>query len=694
MLPTATSLPPPAAFQREVRRTIAALGIFIVGYIVVVILTLALVAVIFYGAAVLLLGPPDVGIIVIGVGMIGVDIMLLLYIFKFLFETSAEDLSDSVEITVEEQPELVAVIQRIAQQTGTVQPKKIYLSHDVNASVFYNSSFWSLFLPVQKNLKIGLGLMNAVNVSELKAIIAHEFGHFSQRSMRLSSFVYYANRIIYNMLYENKEYAKTLAGFARMNLLFNLLARFTFGVVNGIQWLLQRMFQVVNLNYFALSRQMEFHADHVSASLFGTNNIISSLHRVEFADVCLQQALSVYEGVWKDNKKPGNIYPDHRTVIVDVAQKNGYELKEGLPMMDKPFQYDEQKRINIEEQWASHPSTPDRKAFLDGFKLDGMVEDLSAWTLINKPIKWQELITGKLYEKVKGNEERLPIDNARFVVLFENQMQPFSLPSVFEGYYDRRFINDFDIEEALRAAKMPTSFVSVFTGPVKNLPRNIRSLEADIALLKNLEKKEITVDSFDFDGVKHKAANASCIREQLEEELGKQRQALCDSDKRLFVFFYQQFLDTAADDKDLYVEAYTSFLRQQKEADEYRVQHQRVLNLWLRLYVRPTLEPEAVLSIIADYEQDEEGILKFKLKKWLERGAFENQHDIEAAIVHFIAADPQYFFEGHYFENELEELNMVVDETYESIGKFMFAQFKKILETKASWLLTNYRTPI
>jgi hypothetical protein len=64
---------------------------------------------------------------------------------------------------------------------------------DVNASVFYDSSFWSIIFPIRKNLQIRLGLVNKIIEQELKAILAHEFGCFSQRSTKVGSFVYDVN---------------------------------------------------------------------------------------------------------------------------------------------------------------------------------------------------------------------------------------------------------------------------------------------------------------------------------------------------------------------------------------------------------------------------------------------------------------------------------------------------------------------
>src|SRR5690606_32387706 len=126
----------------------------------------------------------------LGIGLAGLGVMVLFFLFKFLFKRQKIDRSGLIEITEKEHPRLFQFVRQLANETHTSFPQRIYLSPDVNASVFYNSSFWSMFLPVRKNLQIGLGLVNAVNLSEFKAIIAHEFGHFSQKSMKLGSYVY------------------------------------------------------------------------------------------------------------------------------------------------------------------------------------------------------------------------------------------------------------------------------------------------------------------------------------------------------------------------------------------------------------------------------------------------------------------------------------------------------------------------
>jgi Zn-dependent protease with chaperone function len=67
------------------------------------------------------------------------------------------------------------------------------------------------------------------------------------------------------------------------------------GKINeGIQWILRKLYVVVNKNYLGLSREMEFHADEIAASVTGYEPLKNSLLRMALADLSFNNVLNFY----------------------------------------------------------------------------------------------------------------------------------------------------------------------------------------------------------------------------------------------------------------------------------------------------------------------------------------------------------------------------------------------------------------
>lgn len=280
-----------STFRIEAIRSVIAIIAFIIVYFLLFIMALCLVALCFYLAFLLISARIAWLPLVAAIGLVGCGVMVFVFLIKFLFSTSNADENDCIEVTESDQPVLLESIRSLSKQIGTAMPKKVFLSSEVNASVSYSSSFWSTFLPVKKNLRIGMGLVNSLNVSELEAVIAHEFGHFSQRSMKVGSWVYQVNKIIYDMLGNNTGFNKSLMKWAEASGIFMFFSKITIWIIKGIQWVLHQMYKVVNKNYRTLSRQMEFHADLVAASARGSNNMVHALLRVDIGDTAFNQTI-------------------------------------------------------------------------------------------------------------------------------------------------------------------------------------------------------------------------------------------------------------------------------------------------------------------------------------------------------------------------------------------------------------------
>src|SRR5262249_19861313 len=156
-----------------------------------------------------------------------------------------------------------AFLRRLCRDTRAPFPKRVYLSPDVNAAVFYHESFLNLFLPTRKNLVIGLGLVNQLNLSELKAVLAHEFGQFSQSSMKLVTYVYSSNRIISEIVYGRDWFDSALAAAGSIDIRISIFVWAFAGILWCVRKSLQGLFRVINFANTSLLRQMEFNADLV-----------------------------------------------------------------------------------------------------------------------------------------------------------------------------------------------------------------------------------------------------------------------------------------------------------------------------------------------------------------------------------------------------------------------------------------------
>src|SRR5262249_46380772 len=145
--------------------------------------------------------------------------------------------------------------------------------------------------PTPKNLILGLGLVNYLNLSELKAVLAHEFGHFGQSSMKLGTYVFQVNRLIADMVYGRDFFDDLVARMRGRDARLDLFAAAFAGLLWGLRKALEGLFRAINFANSALSRQMEFNADLVAVSVTGSDPLIHALACIEFADQALAHAM-------------------------------------------------------------------------------------------------------------------------------------------------------------------------------------------------------------------------------------------------------------------------------------------------------------------------------------------------------------------------------------------------------------------
>jgi Zn-dependent protease with chaperone function len=253
----------------------------------------------------------------------------LLDIIRSLFVYSHNDYPNRLEITQSEAPSLFKLIEEISNSVGEKMPKHVYLSPEVNACVFYNKPFISLFFQSRKNLEVGVGLLFGLNRQEFKAVIAHEYGHFGQKSMRVGQVVTICYNIISNLLNSDKVFL--------------------------VQPILKKTFIYVQKGYMALSRSMEYEADSKSAMIAGNEAAISALCKVEI----IANRFDVYNSLVQSIHDSKNIIPTSFWNGYKEFQKlaedfDGIILDETITVSE-PLSNSHKSKVKLKNPWISHP---------------------------------------------------------------------------------------------------------------------------------------------------------------------------------------------------------------------------------------------------------------------------------------------------------------------------------------------------
>jgi Zn-dependent protease with chaperone function len=91
-------------------------------------------------------------------------------------------------LTAGEQLELFALVREVAAATNEAMPAAVYLVPDVNAYVANRGGIAGL--GSRRIMGVGLPLLQMLTVSQLRAVLAHEFGHYAAGDLKLGAWVY------------------------------------------------------------------------------------------------------------------------------------------------------------------------------------------------------------------------------------------------------------------------------------------------------------------------------------------------------------------------------------------------------------------------------------------------------------------------------------------------------------------------
>ncbi len=278
------------------------------------------------------------------------------YLVKPLFQVHHAEVDRYKEVTANDCPELFEMISVLAKQTGNKMPKHVYLTLEQNASVFYDSvSIWSLFFPTKKNLVLGIGLLQGMNKDEIKSIIGHEFGHFSQNTMKVGSVTFRLFKIIDGMIEIAKDEQKSaflnseggeISLFHLASLPITLITRKTIEFYNYIEKRNRK-----------LSRLMELEADAVTCQIVGARPFISSLCKSQKLSQCFDLfAQEVFKSLER-GQYVSDFHNSYRAAsLASMQDRNisfSFDTMFDAPINGRPIPA---SKLDFENVWSTHPS--------------------------------------------------------------------------------------------------------------------------------------------------------------------------------------------------------------------------------------------------------------------------------------------------------------------------------------------------
>lgn len=431
-------------------------------------------------------------LLLIGIGI--ASLFLGVFMIKGFFFGKIKHDSEDREIKAEDEPQLFDFLYQLADEVGAPRPYKVYLSNRVNASVFYELSLFHLFFSSKKNLEIGLGLINVMNLGEFKAVLAHEYGHFAQRSMLVGRWVYIAHQIAASIIHKRDVLDSFLRGLSTIDIRIAWVGWILSIVVWSIRSLVEFVFIVVEISQRALSREMEFQADLVAVSATGSDALIHALHKLQAADIAFADAMGIVNEQLKKEKAVKDIY----TIQSNAIEKIAYVLNDNTfgksPVVPEDaaamFRVFSDKIAQPPQMWSTHPPDQEREANAKKHYISGDIDARSAWELFTDPKQLRIALTEDLIKTAKVETEL--IDEKEAIDFHNKQYNKSFLHPKYKGLYLSRYTyEDYENSDAIYVDDMSDeAFQAMINEPypdrlVEDL-ENYKTLSDELAQLEAL----------------------------------------------------------------------------------------------------------------------------------------------------------------------------------------------------------------
>ncbi|MFV0218941.1 M48 family metalloprotease [Empedobacter falsenii] len=447
-------------YKKAQKKSAVWIALFLITLFFSTILSIIIFIICVCGGIAIVIAKPMWITIFLGLGLLALGGLIVYYNIKFILNIFKKTATNGIEIFETDQPELFKLIKATADKVGTKHPKKVFIIDDVNAYVSYSNNLQSLVFPTRKNLSIGVGLLHGISQNELKGIIAHEFGHFSQKSMTIGSHVGNATKIMEDILYSNQTLKFDVDNLDQINGIVGFISMGAVAYNKMIESILKIIHKKLEFNYLKLSREMEFHADQIATNVVGIETMSKPLLRIELYQFVYQELANFYTNLQDDQKFSTNIYQNMNQLVDFYIDDYELSLENNLAIVGINEFNQNHSLLQFEDLWSTHPEMDKRLANIASTNHHSKIDKSpKAITLLQKNNEFEEEFTFNFFFQLnlyRVNE----INNSEFIETFKTIYNKYNYPKVYNHFftnYDLPFDRIKEVDLTNKQQNIPTN---------------------------------------------------------------------------------------------------------------------------------------------------------------------------------------------------------------------------------------------
>jgi len=447
-------------YKKAQKKSAVWIALFLITLFFSTILSIIIFIICVCGGIAIVIAKPMWITIFLGLGLLALGGLIVYYNIKFILNIFKKTATNGIEIFETDQPELFKLIKATADKVGTKHPKKVFIIDDVNAYVSYSNNLQSLVFPTRKNLSIGVGLLHGISQNELKGIIAHEFGHFSQKSMTIGSHVGNATKIMEDILYSNQTLKFDVDNLGQINGIVGFISMGAVAYNKMIESILKIIHKKLEFNYLKLSREMEFHADQIATNVVGIETMSKPLLRIELYQFVYQELANFYTNLQDDKKFSTNIYQNMNQLVDFYIDDYELSLENNLAIVGINEFNQNHSLLQFEDLWSTHPEMDKRLANIASTNHHSKIDKSpKAITLLQKNNEFEEEFTFNFFFQLnlyRVNE----INNSEFIETFKTIYNKYNYPKVYNHFftnYDLHFDRIKEVDLTNKQQNIPTN---------------------------------------------------------------------------------------------------------------------------------------------------------------------------------------------------------------------------------------------